>query len=192
MRIIAGTCRGAQICAPRGMDTRPTQDKVRESLFSIIQAYVPGASVLDLFAGSGALGLEALSRGAGFAAFADHRREAAACIRKNIEKLRLADATRLYLADWRQALAQMKAEGRRFDLVFLDPPYRLPVLEACCEALAQSDLLQRDALLVAEHLTAVPPEPGADFALWKQRAYGDTEIHFYFYRPTPPEEGEKS
>ena len=111
MRIIAGTCRGAQICAPRGMDTRPTQDKVRESLFSIIQAYVPGASVLDLFAGSGALGLEALSRGAGFAALADHSREAAACIRKNIEKLRLADATRLYLADWRQALAQMKAEG---------------------------------------------------------------------------------
>ena len=91
MRIIAGQCGGAQLYAPRGMDTRPTQDKVKESLFSIIQAYVPGARVLDLFAGSGALALEALSRGADFAALADRDREAVSCIRRNGEKLRFME-----------------------------------------------------------------------------------------------------
>ena len=96
MRIIAGQCGGAQLYAPRGMDTRPTQDKVKESLFSIIQAYVPGARVLDLFAGSGALALEALSRGADFAALADRDREAVSCIRRNGEKLRFMDAMRIY------------------------------------------------------------------------------------------------
>ena len=126
MRIIAGQCGGAQLYAPRGMDTRPTQDKVKESLFSIIQAYVPGAQVLDLFAGSGALALEALSRGADFAALADRDREAVSCIRRNGEKLRFMDAMRIYAGDWRQALSQMKGEERRFDLVFLCLLYTSP------------------------------------------------------------------
>ena len=182
MRIIAGQCGGAQLYAPRGMDTRPTQDKVKESLFSIIQAYVPGAKVLDLFGGSGALALEALSRGADFAALADRDREAASCIRRNIEKLRLQEAARLYAADWRQALSQMKAEERRFDLVFLDPPYRMPVLEECCAALADMELLETDALLVLEHRLGAVPAPDGRFALWKERAYGDTAIHFFHYR----------
>lgn len=182
MRIIAGERGGAQLYAPRGMDTRPTQDKVKESLFSIIQAYVPGARVLDLFAGSGALALEALSRGAECAALADRDREAAVCIRRNVEKLRFAEAARLYTADWRQAVSQMQAEGRRFDLVFLDPPYRLPVLEECCAALADAALLEADALMVLEHRLDTPPAPDARFVLWKDRVYGDTAIHFFHYR----------
>ena len=182
MRIIAGEHGGALLYAPRGMDTRPTQDKVKESLFSIIQAYVPGAQVLDLFAGSGALALEALSRGADRAALADRDREAAACIRHNVEKLRFAERARLYAADWRQAVSQMQAEKRRFDLVFLDPPYRLPVLEECCAALADAGLLEPDALMVLEHRLDASPAPDGRFALWKERAYGDTVIHFYHYR----------
>ncbi len=182
MRIIAGQCGGAQLYAPRGMDTRPTQDKVKESLFSIIQAYVPGARVLDLFAGSGALALEALSRGADFAALADRDREAVSCIRRNGEKLRFMDAMRIYAGDWRQALSQMKGEERRFDLVFLDPPYRMPVLEECCAALADLGLLEADALLVLEHRLDAVPSPDGRFALWKGRAYGDTAIHFFHYR----------
>ncbi len=182
MRIIAGERRGAQLFAPRGMDTRPTQAKVRESVFSIIQAYVPDAQVLDLFAGSGALALEALSRGAAFAALADRDREAAACIRRNVEKLRYQDVTRLYTADWKQVVLQMQAEGRAFDLVFLDPPYRMQELAQCCAALADGGLLREDCLLVLEHLTGAAIAPDSRFALWKQRAYGETELHFFLYR----------
>ena len=134
------------------------------------------------FGGTGALALEALSRGADFAALADRDREAVSCIRRNGEKLRFMDAMRIYAGDWRQALSQMKGEERRFDLVFLDPPYRMPVLEECCAALADLGLLEADALLVLEHRLDAVPSPDGRFALWKDRAYGDTAIHFFHYR----------
>ena len=178
MRIIAGERKGAQLTAPRGMDTRPTQAKVRESLFSMIQAYVPEARVLDLFAGSGALALEALSRGAGSAVLVDRDREAAACIRRNIEKLRFEAVATLCCCDWRQAL-----NAELFDLVFLDPPYRLLELEQCCQALAERQLLKEGAMLVLEHRADVTVCLDERFSLVKQRAYGDTEIHFYQYQP---------
>ena len=182
MRIIGGDARGRTIVAPAGAKTRPTQDYVRESLFNIIRWDVEDARVLDLFAGTGALSLEALSRGADFAALADRDREAVSCIRRNGEKLRFMDAMRIYAGDWRQALSQMKGEERRFDLVFLDPPYRMPVLEECCAALADLGLLEADALLVLEHRLDAVPSPDGRFALWKDRAYGDTAIHFFHYR----------
>ena len=182
MRVITGTCRACRLLEPEGMDIRPTAGAVKEALFNIIQFDIEGRRVLDLFAGSGALALEALSRGAECAALADRDREAAVCIRRNVEKLRFAEAARLYAADWRQAVSQMQAEGRRFDLVFLDPPYRLPVLEECCAALADAALLEADALMVLEHRLDTPPAPDARFALWKDRAYGDTAIHFFHYR----------
>ena len=182
MRIISGSARGRQIEAPKGRDTRPTLDRVKEALFGMIQFDLPGARVLDLFAGSGALALEALSRGADFAALADRDREAVSCIRRNGEKLRFMDTMRIYAGDWRQALSQMKGEERRFDLVFLDPPYRMPVLEECCAALADLGLLEADALLVLEHRLDAVPSPDGRFALWKDRAYGDTAIHFFHYR----------
>ena len=98
------------------------------------------------------------------------------------DKLRFMDAMRIYAGDWRQALSQMKGEERRFDLVFLDPPYRMPVLEECCAALADLGLLEADALLVLEHRLDAVPSPDGRFALWKDRAYGDTAIHFFHYR----------
>lgn len=180
MRIIAGERRGAQLFAPKGMDTRPTQAKVKESLFNMLQADVPGSRVLDLFAGSGNLALEALSRGAESAVLVDADREAAACIRRNVEKLRFADRSALYRCDWRQAVAQMKAAGiLPFDLVFLDPPYRMTELWDICDALAEAGLLAPHAVLALEHRTGALPEPEPRFALYKQRAYADTEIHVY-------------
>ena len=89
------------------------------------------------------------------------------------------DAMRIYAGDWRQALSQMKGEERRFDLVFLDPPYRMPVLEECCAALADLGLLEADALLVLEHRLDAVPSPDGRFALWKDRAYGDTDNSFF-------------
>ena len=184
MHIIAGQRRGAQLFAPKGMDTRPTQAKVKESLFNIIQFYVPQAHVLDLFAGSGNLALEAISRGAASAVLVDVDREAAACIRRNVEKLRFEKETLLLKCDWRQAVLQLKA-GRcePFDLVFLDPPYRMTELGEMCNALADADLLADECMLVLEHRTGPFQMPDERFSLLKERSYADTEIHFYLYSP---------
>ena len=183
MHIIAGERRGAQLFAPKGMDTRPTQAKVKESLFNIIQAYVPDSRVLDLFAGSGNLALEALSRRAKCAVMVDMDREAAACIRRNVEKLRFEDCTRLYKCDWRQAVSQMKAAGEKpFDLVFLDPPYRMLELGDMCAALADAGLLARDCMLALEHRTGDFGRPDERFEEWKERTYADTQIHFYLFQ----------
>ena len=179
MHIIAGERRGAQLFAPKGMDTRPTQAKVKESLFNIIQAYVPDARVLDLFAGSGNLALEALSRGANNAVMVDMDREAAACIRRNVEKLRFEECTKLYKCDWRQAVSQLK--GETFDLVFLDPPYRMLELGDMCAALADAGLLAQDCMLALEHRTGDFVRPDARFEEWKDRTYADTQIHFYLF-----------
>ena len=171
MRIIAGERRGAQLFAPKGMDTRPTQAKVKESLFNMLQADVSGARVLDLFAGSGNLALEALSRGAEYAVLVDADREAAACIRRNVQKLRFEDRSALYRCDWRQAVAQMKAAGTRpFDLVFLDPPYRMTELWEICAALADAGLLAPHAVLALEHSPGALSAPKGRYAPYKQRA----------------------
>ena len=181
MHIIAGERRGTQLFAPKGMDTRPTQAKVKESLFNIIQMYVPEANVLDLFAGSGNLALEALSRGAASAVLVDMDRDANACIRRNIEKLRYADNTVVLKADWKHAVAQLAADKKIFDLVFLDPPYRMTELGEICAALADAHLLAPGTMMVLEHRTGAFGLPDHRFELVKERTYGDTEIHFYLY-----------
>ena len=182
MHIIAGQRRGAQLFAPKGMDTRPTQAKVKESLFNIIQFYVPDARVLDLFSGSGNLALEALSRGAESAVMVDVDREAISCIRRNVEKLRFEDQTTILKCDWKQAIAQLKASGSQpFDLVMLDPPYRMTELGEMCAALADAGLLANDCMMVLEHRTGPFVQPDERFELFKERTYADTEIHFYLY-----------
>ncbi len=181
MHIIAGERRGAQLFAPKGMDTRPTQAKVKESLFNIIQAYVPDAVVLDLFAGSGNLALEALSRGAERAVMVDMDREACNCISRNVDKLRFGDRTHTVRADWRQAVAQLQGKANKFDLVFLDPPYRMIELHEMCDALANAGVLASGAMLVLEHRTGIQCHLDQRFSLIKERAYGDTEIHFFLY-----------
>jgi len=189
MHIIAGQRRGAQLFAPKGMDTRPTQAKVKESLFNIIQFYVPDARVLDLFSGSGNLALEALSRGAESAVMVDMDREAAACIRRNVEKLRFEACTQLLKCDWRQAVMQLKTGGSApFDLVFLDPPYRMTELGEMCGSLADAGLLADDCMMVLEHRTGPFMVPDERFELFKERTYADTEIHFYLYNAIQEDE----
>lgn len=179
MRIIAGKARGTQLLAPKGMDTRPTQDKVKESLFSIIQWDVPDACVLDLFAGSGALALESISRGAQEAVLVDKSRDALDCIRKNIAKLRVEEQTTVLSCDWEQALNQLNRSGKAFDLVFLDPPYRMTDLGSICSRLLELSLLRPDAVLVLEHRTGSEPAMPEEFVPIKERSYGETQIHFY-------------
>ena len=136
MRIIAGEARGRTLTAPKGMDTRPTQDYVRESLFNILQASVPEARVLDLFAGSGALALEALSRGAVKATLVDCSTDAVQCIKRNAETLGFAERVTVIRSDWQAALMRLSKNGERFTLVFLDPPYRITDTGAQCARLA--------------------------------------------------------
>ena len=177
MRIIAGSAGGRTIVSPKGQNTRPTQDHVRESLFNIIRRDVPDTKVLDLFAGSGALGLEALSRGACRAVLADKAGKAIDCIRRNVETLGFAQQSTVLRGDWRGVLQRL--ENSSFDLVFLDPPYSLTQYREITDALIENELLSDDALIVIEHRKDVMPELSPPFTLKNNRTYGDTVIHFY-------------
>ena len=175
MRIIAGTDRGRKLFAPEGVETRPTADRVRESLYNILGAKVTDAMVLDLFAGSGALALEALSRGAAFAALADNDPKAVRVIERNIQLMRAEDKTRLIRADWQDALRRL--QGQRFSLVFLDPPYRmLDVYGLAAEQMRKMDLLAEGAVLVMEHAAKSPLTLPDGFEITDERRYGDTAV----------------
>ena len=175
MRIIAGSCKGRPILAPKGMDTRPTLDRVKESLFGIIQFQIYGKTVLDLFAGSGNLGLEALSRGASFAAFNDMSRDAVKVIRANIEKLGFEQKSVVMNVDFAQAIRSLSA--RRFDIVFLDPPYRAGLMEKALKELSTAGILNDGAMVLRRWIrgrlcfmtgeyTATPRCP---FTGWKEK-----------------------
>ena len=125
MRVVSGEARGRRLVAPAGQDTRPTTDRVRESMFNALESLeaVAGATVLDLFAGSGALGIEALSRGAARCTFVEHDRAALAAVRANLEATGLAGRAEVVSGDAHRALTSFSAAGRRFDLALLDPPY---------------------------------------------------------------------
>lgn len=180
MRIIAGEMRSRTIVPPKGTDTRPTLDRTRESLFNIIAAECPDAQVLDLYAGSGALALEAISRGAKSAVLCDCSREAAKAIRTNIAALRVEDRVRFLQMTDTQAISLLSREKAAFDLVFLDPPYRLDTAPACAQ-LAEAGVLVDGALVVIEHAANVTPAPGAHYRMTDQRKYRDTMITFYRY-----------
>lgn len=172
MRIIAGTKRGQPIAAPKGRDTRPTLDRVKESLFGIIQFDIAGKTVLDLFAGSGNLGLEALSRGAEHAVFNDAARESIAAVRANVAKLGFSEQATVYALDYRAAIQAAARAGFRFGLVFLDPPYRAGLLEEALTALAEAGVLAPGCLIISEHAAALPPETPRGFVLADRRKYG--------------------
>ncbi len=177
MRIIAGTARGRRIEAPPGLDTRPTLDRVRENLFNMLQLRVRDTRVLDLFAGSGALSLEALSRGASFAVLADRDRAALQTEKKNIEALRFQDRTRILPGEWKRATATLKAEGERFDLVFLDPPYAMTDLREVTDELL--GLLSDGALIVIEHEAKAETAVSDELELVNERSWGYCGVRFY-------------
>ncbi len=169
MRVVAGHLRGRRLVAPPGRATRPTSDRVREALFSILGP-LDGARVLDLFAGSGALGIEALSRGASSATFVDRDPRALEVVRTNLEALGLEDAA----VHRRDALAYLRAASATHDLVFVDPPYSCaPRLGGPLSA-AIPAALSTDALIVTESDKRTPLE--LELPLVRERVYGDTRI----------------
>ena len=171
MRVISGSARGRRLKDLQGMDTRPTTDKVKESMFNIIQFDIEGRQVLDVFGGTGQLGIEALSRGAASCVFVDQRREAATLIRENVALCGFGDQTRVVQGE---ALAFLSSCKERFDLIFLDPPYQSGLLEQCLAAIARFDILREHGIILCEsaaewHLPPLEPpyEPGREYRYGK-------------------------
>jgi 16S rRNA (guanine966-N2)-methyltransferase len=193
MRIVGGRLKGRALTGPREKKgIRPTSDRLRESLFNVLaHAHgdpVPGARVIDLFAGTGALGLEAVSRGADFALLVDDGAQARALIRENVEALGLGGVTRIFRRDARRL--GDAPPGPAYDLAFLDPPYDRGLAEPALTALLRGNWLKPDALVVVEEAAAALFEPAAGYDVLERRDYGETEL--IFLRPLIPGDAPQS
>lgn len=182
MRIIGGACRGKKLYSPRNNSIRPTADRVRESIFNILAGRVFGSRLLDLFAGTGALGLEALSRGAKHATFIDNHPAALELIKKNIKVCEWADRTEIIRWDSTRNLNCIKCPIELYSLVFIDPPYRSEKVPTILRHLDRSNALTSKALAVVEHSsTEILDGKISAFVLEDQRAYGKTLVSFFQY-----------
>ncbi len=175
MRVIAGQYKGRRLRPVPGNTARSTGDRVRESLFNILAAEIPGATVLDLFCGAGTLGIEALSRGARHATFVDSTRRSVECTRANLGVIQAeADAT-VVTADALAGLRSLARIGRTFDIVFADPPYDQNHVVRTLKAVAASETRAPEGILVIEHHKKEPPgDPPPGFSVWTERRFGDT------------------
>jgi 16S rRNA (guanine966-N2)-methyltransferase len=188
MRIIAGEFKGRRLAAVRGR-IRPTSDKVREAIFSILGPAVMEATVLDLFAGTGALSLEALSRGAADAVLVEEHAAALSVLRQNLEALGIHERVRVLPLPVSAALRKLTARRTQFSLIFLDPPYGRGLALNTLEALQDSCLMQPDARVVAEHShRETLPEQVGRLRLNQCRRYGDTQVAFYGIRENSQEQ----
>ena len=168
MRIITGKARGVKLVTLDGNATRPTSERAKEAVFSMIQFDIEGRTVLDLFGGSGQLGLEALSRGAKLAYIADSAKAAVNVINQNAEKTRLKDSCRVMQSDWKETLRRLR--GEKFDLVFLDPPYAMNVLPAVLEELYP--LLKSTSTVICESGNDISDTIGEKYEIIKSAKYG--------------------
>jgi 16S rRNA (guanine966-N2)-methyltransferase len=180
LRVIAGEARGRPLRAPRGASTRPTADRVKESLFAILAGRLPGARVLDLYAGSGALAIEALSRGAAEAVLVERAPAALACIAENLERTGFATKARVLAMPVSRALAVLAQAEAHFDLVLMDPPYWQGLIVSTLEALTRGRIVQADDLVIVEHdRREEMPDALENLACVRREAYGDTALSFY-------------
>lgn len=182
MRIITGSAKGIKLNAPRGLGTRPTTDRVKESVFNILGDIVVDAKVLDIFAGTGNLGLEALSRGAIAAVFIDNNIESINSIKANAQRTKLYEHAEIYKNDVIRALDRFVETSRSFDLIFCDPPYNQGLIHLVLEKIARNSILNPGGILVMEHSKH---EKIADeyntLQLRRVERYGETLISFLLY-----------
>lgn len=174
MRVISGSARGKQLTPVPGKDTRPTTDRVKESVFNILQMMVPGCEMLDLFAGTGQMGIEALSRGASHAVFCDAAPKALSVIRKNIAAARVEDRAEVIGADFVSALRRM--QGRQFDVIFLDPPYGGKILNEALKFIELFDILRADGIIVCESAVQDKIVCPDSLCIRKQYKYGTIRL----------------
>ena len=193
MRIIAGALKGRRLVTPRGDTTRPTADQVRIALMDTLTPRLPDARVLDLFAGAGGVGLEALSRGAAHATFVERDPRAVTALRANIETLGVGALARVRRGDVLRELVALDRAGERFDVVFLDPPYDADLVETTLQSLGGGGLLTPEGLVVAQHFTKRAPAAtiGA-LASVRTRRFGETTLTFYRAVPAREVDGASS
>ncbi len=184
MRIIGGEARGRRLFAPSGNETRPTSDRTRESLFNILSFDIPGSVVLDLFGGTGALALEALSRGAQYACVSDKSHEAVKIIERNAETVLGADRNKkisIVCADYKRAISLFR--GKKFTIVFLDPPYAMEsAYHEAVSLLIESEMLDSEALFIMERNKNAKIELPQEMEIFDSRDYRDTVIDFARWR----------
>ena len=177
MRVITGSARGVQLKTPDGMNTRPTTDRVKEAMFSIIHFEIPGADVLDLFGGTGQLGIEALSRGAKSAVFVDAGEPACRLIRENLKRTKLEQKAKIVRSDY---LAYLNQSKQKFDIILLDPPYAEVFLESAIKKITEIDILRAGGIIVAERpLGKELPWEFAGYERSKDYKYGSILLTIY-------------
>lgn len=179
MRIISGKFKGRKLAVLKGTHTRPTSDRVREALFNILGTTPMDAMVLDLFAGTGALGIEALSRGARCAVFVDCDRLPLDTLHRNIQNCSLKECTYVFRWDIAKNLHCIKSLAVKFDLVFLDPPYHTDLIRPALDHLLEMNALTHKAIVVAEHAADEYPDPPSDLSCERRRTYGQTQLSFF-------------
>ena len=180
MRVIAGALKGQRLVTPKGRTTRPTADQVRIACLDTLMPYLEAGPFLDLFAGAGGVGIEALSRGAPAAVFVEQDAMALRALHDNVERLGLRDRARVMRDDAARAVEHLGGAGERFAVVFADPPYGSPRGAAVVAALADGSVLLPGALVVVQHGTKapLPGSPGV-LTLWKTRRFGETTLTFF-------------
>jgi len=179
MRVIAGTARRINLIAPIEK-VRPTTDRTKETLFNIINNDIPGAKILDLFAGSGALGIEALSRGGKACWFFDNYKESIECIKINVEKTKLIEKARIFKYDYVKAIETVSYEKRKFDIIFLDPPYGKGLQDKAIAKISEYDLLEDDGIIVVESVvrTELTPSMWPKYSVYKEKKYKTNKFTF--------------
>jgi 16S rRNA (guanine966-N2)-methyltransferase len=180
MRVLAGALKGQRLVSPRGPATRPTADRVRIACLDTLAPYLVRGPFLDLFAGAGAVGIEALSRGAPTAVFVELESSAVRALRDNVARLQLGERARVMREDAARAVLTLARRGERFAVVFLDPPYASARAADALGAVASGGALAPDAVVVLQHATKRPPPdaPGV-LSLWKARRFGETTLTFF-------------
>ena len=187
MRVISGEAKGRPLKAVPGNTTRPTTDKVKEALFSIIGPYFDGETALDLFAGTGGLGIEALSRGAGRCIFIDANPRSVEVVRRNLEAAGLSDRAEVYRNDARKAIKLLEKRDVRFDLLFLDPPYAMKDCDELLTDLASRGMVAEGAVAVVEHESGFDyGERFGEYTRRRHATYGETALSIYRYGGEAP------
>lgn len=180
LRVITGSAKGTKLLTLDGMSTRPTTDRVKENLFNIIAPYIEDSNVLDLFAGTGSLGIEALSRGAKSAVFVDQNEKSIDIIEKNIENTKLTDKSQVFLGEAQLILKKLSHQSKKFDIIFLDPPYKQEIVPKVLHDLEIYGVLEDRVLIVAETdiEDELPNEIGT-LIVSKKQTYGKTKLTFF-------------
>jgi len=179
MKVISGTLKGRNIEGYNIDGTRPTMDRVKESLFAMIQNEIKGSLVLDLFAGSGQLGIEAISNGSSHCYFIDNNKEVINILNKNLTNLNIKDKSTVTLSDWKKSLNTFASKQIKFDIIFVDPPYNYDVYEKILEKVQELNLLKENGLIILEHSNLKLKDNYHNLNLYKEKKYGTKSVNIY-------------